>query len=206
MVYDQILFGLTSAASLIAAVVIIPNLVRSGGLQRLLWIVSFGILSVLAAGVALNGLGVLSQPLVNPASSLIPGFLAAGLLWAWKRRVGTYYLSYIVAIFTVLLAATLLANALPILFVVFVHFPSGLVIFLLPLYTAFAGKTRWSSLLVGIGGSLIGFGGMGLATLTAGVPILPAAVVLDLLAPIFLAMTLLLAIGILTTPGWGNVE
>jgi hypothetical protein len=199
--YDQILFGLTSATSLMAAVVITAKLHKFAPLQRGLWAISFGILCVLAAEIAVYGLGILSQPVVNPAASLIPGFLAAGLLRTWKRRVGFYYICYIVAVFVALLAATLLADAPPLAFVVFVHLPSGLVIFVLPIYTTLTKRTNWKSLMVSAGGLLIGIAGMGLATLSAGVPILPASIVTDLIAPVFLAMTALIALGIPYTNG-----
>lgn len=202
--YDQVLFGLTSAISLIAAVVIIAWLPKSGRPQRALWAISFLILCVVAAAVALYGLGFLSQPFVNPVSSLIPGFLAAGLLWAWKRRVGSYYLPYTISAFVVLLAASLITSVPPVLFAIFIHIPSGLVIFLLPLYAVFTRKAKWSGIMVGLGGLLIGIGGLALAALTAGVPILPADVVINLLAPIFFAMTLLFALGITATPSWGS--
>ncbi len=202
--FDQILFGLTSAASLVAALIIVAKMTRSGGLHRALWTVSFALLAVLTAEVALYGLGVLSQPFVNPVSSLIPGLLAAGLLLAWKERVGYYYLGYVIAAFVVLLATTILFSVPPVAFAVFVHIPSGLVIFLLPFYTALKRQTKWSSILVGFGGLLIGVGGLALATLTAGVPILPSDVVFELLAPIFFAMALLFALGLLVTPGWGR--
>jgi hypothetical protein len=143
-VYDQVLFGLTSAISLIVVIVMLARLTKPGGTQRALWAISFAILCVVAAGVALYGLGFLSQPFVNPVSSLISGLFAAGLLWAWKRRVGSYYLPYTLAAFVVLLGATLVASAPPVLFAVFIHAPSGLVIFLLPLYMVLAKKTKWS--------------------------------------------------------------
>lgn len=203
--YDQVLFGLTSIVSLIAVIVMLARLNRPGRTPRALWVVSFAILCAVAAGVSLYGLGFLSQPLVNPVSSLISGLFAAGLLWAWRRRVGFYYLPYTVVAFLVLLAATLITSVPPVLFAVFIHAPSGLIIFLLPLYLAFARKTKWSGAMVGIGGLLIGIGGVALATLTAGVPILPADLVLNLLAPIFFVMTICFALGILATPSWGSV-
>ena len=204
--YDQVLFGLTSAMSFIAAVVIIARPAKLGRTERGLWAVSFALLGVVAAEVALSGLGFLSQPFVNPVASLVPGFLAAGLLWTWKRRIGTYYLPYVIVAFVVLLGATLVANAPPVLFAVFIHIPSGLVIFLLPLYVVFTRKAAWSGVMVGIGGLFIGIGGLALATLTAGVPILPASVVVDLLAPIFFVMTLFFALGILATPSWRSAS
>lgn len=184
----------------------ITKLAKSGGLQWALWGISFAILFFLAGGIALYGLGVISHPLVNPTASLMPGLLAAGLLWVWKRRLGSYYLLYMIAVFVVLLAATILADAPPIVFVIFVHVPSGLVIFVLPIYTTMTKKTNTSGLMVSAGGLLIGIAGLGLATLSAGVPILPSGVVLDLIAPVFLAMTILFVAGILATHGQGKAS
>ena len=202
--YDEILFGLTSATSLVVALIFGAKLTRTGFPQRILWATSFAILSLVTAGVALSGLSFLSQPLVAPISSLIPGFMAAGLLWTWKHRVGSYFAMYIVATFLILLAAKLAAGAPTSLFVLSIHGPSGLVVFLLPTYLVIARKNAWSAILVGFGGLLIGVGGMGLATLSAGVPILPEDLVLALLAPIFFLMTVLFGLGLLATPGWGR--
>ncbi len=202
--YDGILFGLTAATSLTVSYMIGFGPARSGWPQRALWSASFAILFVVAAGVSLYGLSFLSQPLVGPAASLIPGFMAAGVLWTWKRPAGSYYTRYVVGAFVVLLAASLIAGAPGVLFVVFIHLPSGLVIFLLPLFLVLTKKKALSGALVGIGGLLIGVAGMGLATLSAGVPILPADLVLDLLAPVFFAMTVSFGVGLIATPGWGR--
>ncbi len=202
--YDEILFGLTSAISFVISIVLGIGLTKSRGAQRAMWTGSFAILCVAAGGVALNGLSFLSEPLVGPLASLIPGLIAAGLLLSWKRAIGSYYTRYIVAIFAVLLAATLIAGAPILLFVAFIHLPSGLVLFFLPIYLVFSKRVPLNGILVGVGGLLIGVGGMGLATLSAGVPLLPQDLVLALLAPIFFAMTLAFGLGLLTTPGWGK--
>ena len=202
--YDDILFGLTSGVSLAIALVMLVRLAGPRRVERALWAASFAVLSFVTAGVALDGLSFLSEPLVNPVASLMPGFMAAGLLWAWKRPAGSYYARYVAAAFVVLLAATLTDGAPVVLFVALVHVPSGLVVFLLPVYLVLTKKNRSSGLLVGIGGLLIGVGGMALATLSAGVPLLPQDLVLELLAPIFLAMTVLFGLGLLSTPGWGK--
>ena len=82
-------------------------------------------------------------------------------------------------------------------YVMLVHFPGGLIIFILPIYMAVTKKLSITSLLVGVGGLLIGIGGLALASISMNVPILPASLVDDILAPLFLSMTLLFAIGIL---------
>ena len=202
--YDDILFGLTSGISFAVSLILLVRLAGPRRIEMAFWAASFAILFIVTAGVAINGLAFLSQPLVGPVASLMPGFLAAGLLWAWRRRAGSYYARYIIATFAVLLAANLTSGAPVLLFVALVHVPSGLVVFLLPIYLVLTRKNRSSGILVGLGGLLIGVGGMALATLSAGVPLLPEDVVLTLLAPIFLAMSVLFGIGLLSTPGWGK--
>ena len=202
--YDGVLFGLTSAAALFVSLIFGLGLAKSGGPHKALWAISFAILSVVAAGVALFGLPFLSQPLVGPVASLIPGFIAAGILWERNHPAGSYFARYVTATFMVLCAATLIASAPVVLFVAFVHLPSGVVVLLLPIYLVITKKKARSGILVGIGGLLIGVGGMGLATISVGAPILPEDLVLALLAPIFFAMTLAVGVGFLMTPGWGR--
>ena len=85
-----------------------------------------------------------------------------------------------------------------------VHFPGGLTIFILPIYMALTKRLAMTSLLVGVGGLLIGIGGLALASISMNVPILPASLVLQILAPLFLGMALLFAIGILALQSGGS--
>jgi hypothetical protein len=204
--YNEAIFGLTAAVSFVTFGILAWSFAKSKGIPRLLWSLAFFILGLSTALISIQGLGLLSNPLVAPLDSLIPGLLAAGLLMSRKKTWGTYFLSYVMVIFCIIFALSFPYGALAAPYVMLVHFPSGLVIFILPIYLSFAKKMPVSALLVGIGGLLIGIGGMALATLSTSFQILPQNLVLNILAPLFLSMTVLIALGILTTPSWGFVR
>ncbi|MGA2875462.1 MAG: hypothetical protein ABSE82_07985 [Nitrososphaerales archaeon] len=201
--YDQIIFGLTAVASFVTAVILVWLFAKTREIPKLLWSLSFLVLGLSTALISIDGLSVLSQPLVAPVDSLIPGFLGAGLLMYFRKNWGFLFLIYVIPVFCVLFALSFVFGSLAAPYVMLVHFPGGLIIFILPIYMAVTKKLSITSLLVGVGGLLIGIGGLALASISMNVPILPASLVLEILAPLFLSMTLLFAVGLLATPGWG---
>jgi hypothetical protein len=201
--YNQPIFGLTAVVSFVSAAILVWLFTKDRKTPKLLWSLSFLILGLSTALISIEGLSVLSQPLVAPLDSLIPGFLGTGLLIYFKRNWGIYFLIYVILAFCTMLALSAAFGSLAAPDVMLVHFPGGLIIFILPIYLAVKKKVEVTSILVGLGGLLIGIGGLALASISMNVPILPASLVLEILAPLFLSMTLLFAIGILATPGWG---
>jgi len=201
--YNQVLFGLTAVVSFAAALVLAYLFASSRKISRLLWAVAFLVLGLSTALISIQGLGVLSKPIVAPLDSLIPGLIAAGLIMSRQSRLGYYFLTYVVVIFCIIFALALRFGALAAPYVMLVHFPSGLVIFLLPIYLALTKKEAPSSLLVGLGGLLIGIAGFALASLSTSFQLLPASLVLNIVAPVFFTMTVLIALGLLITPSWG---
>lgn len=201
--YEQITFGLTSAISFVTTGILAYLFTRSNSISKLLWSISFLILGLSMTFISIYGLGILSQPIVAPIDSLNPGLLAAGLLMSRAKKIGSYFLAYVLVIFFLILASSFVYGALAAPYVMLVHFPSGLVIFILPLYLALSRKVGRAAILVGVGGLLIGVAGMALATLTTSFQFLPADLVLEMLGPIFLAITILFTLGILATPAWG---
>lgn len=201
--YNQIIFGLSSIVSFVAAGLVAWLFTKTHTIPKLLWSLSFLILGLSTALISIDGLSVLSQPLIAPVDSLVPGFLGAGLLMSFKRKWGLYFLIYVVPVFFALIVLSLVYGSLAAPYVMLVHFPGGLIIFFLPIYMAVTKKLAISSLLVGVGGLLIGIGGLSLASISMNVPILPASVVLQIISPVFLTMSILIALGILATPSWG---
>jgi hypothetical protein len=201
--YNEAIFAVTAAISFVASGLLVWLFAKSKAISKLLWSLSFLILGLSTALISIYGLKVLSIPLVAPLDSLIPGLLASGLVMSRRRMWGLYFLIYVVLMFCVLFGLSFAFGALAAPYVMLVHFPSGLVIFLLPIYLALTKKIAVEGLLVGVGGFLIGVAGLALATLSTGFQILPAAIVLEIIAPVFLAMTVLFTLGLLTTPAWG---
>ncbi|RJQ10958.1 MAG: hypothetical protein C4551_01775, partial [Bacillota bacterium] len=82
-----------------------------------------------------------------------------------------------------------------------VHSVAGLVIFILPLLACCQGRRPRAFAMVTVGGTLIGIGGIALAFLKAGAPILPANLIFAILAPLLLLMTASFAWGLINGAG-----
>ena len=206
--FDQVFFGLMSLTSLVLACALLWRYRQHRQVHVLFW--SIAALVLFAAGILLagGGLNVLGQPFVPVIAAVIPAFFADGVLFAIfkKRTYGVGYFAYAVLLIALLsLSKALdLATATPLL--IAIHAPSGLIIFILPMIAAFTKRTSMSGSLLGFGGLLIGIGGVALATLGTSAPILPAAIVLEIIAPFLFSVSLLFTLGILSTPGWGFRE
>ncbi len=201
--YNEAIFGLTAAVSFVATGLFAWLSFKSRSISKLLWSISFLILGLSTALISAYGLSVLSIPLVAPLDTLIPGLLAAGLVMSRRKMLGVYFLLYVFLVFSALFALAAEFGALAAPYVMLVHFPSGLIIFLLPIYLVIKRRVAFEGLLVGAGGLLIGIAGIALATLSTNFQILPASLVLEIIAPVFLAMTILFTLGLLATPTWG---
>ena len=130
--YDQIIFGLTAAVSFVTAAILAWLFAKSRAIPKLLCSLSFFILGLSTALISYYGLSVLSQPLIAPVDSLIPGLLGAGLLMYSRENWGFYFLMYVILVFCALFALSFDFGALTAQYVMLVHFPGGLIIFILP--------------------------------------------------------------------------
>ncbi|MGC8855382.1 MAG: hypothetical protein ACP5QU_01145 [Anaerolineae bacterium] len=157
-----------------------------------------GFLVLLVAGVLLIflGYGILGTPFVLTVSSLIPLGISMGIAEqfypTWKKAFKWFALVGILAIAVTSFGQmeTLRKIVVPLF-----HSVAGLVIFLGPFFAKNAAKGFWW---VGIGGALIGIGGIALAFLTVGKPLLgifTAELVFNILSPLLLLMTLAFTFG-----------
>jgi hypothetical protein len=171
---------------------------RAGGeaSHNVYYMVSFGVL--LVAGLLLIGFGygVLASPLVVIVAALIPLALATGLVVQYFPRYGGTYLTFAVAgVLGIALTRFAGPAGLGTAVLATVHSVAGVTIFFLPLVAVRRGLTAPSFALVTVGGTLIGIGGIALAFLKAGRPILPASFIFAILAPLLFLMTLSFALG-----------
>lgn len=157
-----------------------------------------GFLVLLVAGILLIFLGydILGTPFVLTVSSLIPLGISMGIAEqfypAWKKAFKWFALIGILAIAVTSFGQmeTLRKIVVPLF-----HSVAGLIIFLGPFFAKNAAKGFWW---VGIGGALIGIGGIALAFLTVGKPLLgifTAELVFNILSPLLLLMTLAFTFG-----------
>jgi hypothetical protein len=117
--------------------------------------------------------------------------MALGLIamrYSWK-----YYLAFIV------LMLLLFGVTSSSIFQIGLHSVSGLVIVLLPIAYIAKKQANVTALLFTLGGVTISVGGMALATISAGKPILPIELVIQLLHPLLFISAFLLALGVYLT-------
>ena len=162
------------------------------------WYYIMGILVLLVSGLLLIFMGydILGTPFVLTVTSLIPLGISMGLAEqyfpAWKK-----YFKWFATIGFLAIAISAFAqiDLLRKISVPLFHGVAGLVLFLGPFFARKAAKGFW---MVGVGGALIGIGGIALAFLTIGKPLLgifTADLVYLILSPLLLLMTLAFTYG-----------
>ncbi|MEW6032119.1 MAG: hypothetical protein AB1645_04450 [Bacillota bacterium] len=155
---------------------------------------------ILVAGLLLIafGYGSLANPLVVIAAALIPLALSLGLVGELHPdREKAYLLFAAVGLAAIAVTRFVGPAGLATVVLAAVHSVAGLVIFFLPLAAWRGGRRPAVFALVTVGGTLIGIGGIALAFLKVGAPILPAAVIFAILAPVLFLMTASFAWGLL---------
>ncbi|HHY94379.1 MAG TPA: hypothetical protein GX513_05145 [Firmicutes bacterium] len=159
--------------------------------------ISFAVLLVAGLLLIAFGYGVLASPLVVIVAALIPLALATGLVSQFFPQYARTYLVFAVA-GLLLIALTRFSGPTSLATAVLatVHSVAGLTIFFLPLLVTHRGQVDTSFYFVTVGGTLIGIGGIALAFLKAGRPILPAELIFTILAPVLFLMALSFAIGL----------
>ncbi len=166
------------------------------GRQRIYYAAAFAVLLVAGLLLIALGYGILANPLVVIVAALIPACLSLGLVAdlgpRWEVAYGVFALLGLGAI-----AVTRFVGApvLGTIVLALVHSVAGLLIFILPLVAAAKKVRPWSFAWVTVGGTLIGIGGIALAMLKTGHPILSAGLIQTILAPLLLLMTVAFALG-----------
>ncbi|MFN3309758.1 MAG: hypothetical protein ACK44E_11180 [Anaerolineales bacterium] len=169
---------------------------QSKKLFDIYYLMGFAVLLISGLLLIFLDYSILASPLVLTVASLIPLGISLGIaneyFPTWKKAFAWFALIGFLAIAITSIAglATLKKIAVPLF-----HGVAGLVIFLGPFLAKNAPQGfQW----VGVGGALIGIGGIALAFLSAGRPLLgifTAELVFTILSPLLLLMTLAFAWG-----------
>lgn len=156
------------------------------------YMISFVVLLVAGLLLIFFTYDVLANPLVVVVAYLLPFTLALGLVAEFYKKYGTAYLIIgligLIGIFItrVILEPGGFATFLLALF----HSIAGLIIFFIPIFAVKNQAAPGGFIFVTVGGALIGIGGIALAFLKAGAPILSKEVIFTILAPILFLMIL----------------
>jgi len=185
---DRILLLLTG---LLAAYQIAIGIDGYSTLPVIAYSTAFGVLLVAGLLLLILGFEVLDSPIVVMISTIIPLSLATGLIWQYLPNYRVMYLIFaIIGFFAIVVTRALpIRNKFPLFILVIVHGVAGLTIFLLPIILVFSGLALSGFLLISVGGALIGLGGLLLALLKAGKPLLSRELIFRVLPGLLLLMT-----------------
>lgn len=159
------------------------------------YLMGFGVLLVSGLLLIFFGWDILDSPFVLTVATLIPLGISMGLMNQFRPNYKKYY-SWFALVGLLAIAVTSIGGmelkkvAVPVF-----HGIAGLIIFGLPFFQKDVAKGFW---LVGVGGALIGIGGIALAFLVAGKPLLgifTEGFIHMILAPLLLLMTLAFTFG-----------
>lgn len=157
-----------------------------------IWFYTVGFGTLLVAGLLLIILGFegLESQAVVIISTLIPLSLSLGLLSEHFADYTPFYLGFCIVGFAAV-SITRYSDRSNIATIVLavVHGIAGMIIFLLPIILSIQGSVPAGYTLVGIGGALIGAGGLLLAFLRMGKPILSRKIILTILPVLLFLMT-----------------
>ena len=186
-VLDRILLLVTG---LLAAYQIVVGIEGSATMAMWAYTIAFGVLLVAGLLLIILGFEILDSPLVVIVSTIIPLSLSLGLVWEYLPGWRIPYLIFaIVGLLAVAFTRYTTPGKTASFTLMPVHGIAGLLIFGLPILLALRGDASAGFAWVGIGGALIGVGGLLLAFLKAGKPILPRNTILAVLPGLLLLMT-----------------
>lgn len=160
--------------------------------------IAFGVLLIASLLMIINGFDVLDSPWVVIIAAIIPLGLSLGMVIenlppGWHK----VYLAFVVTGFlAILLTRLLVPERAATIVLAFVHGVAGLLIFSLPIVLVLQGIKAPMYLFMSVGGALIGIGGLLLAFLKAGKPILSAEKTFTLLPWILLLMSASFVLGL----------
>jgi len=186
-VLDRILLLITG---LLAAYQIVVGTGATETLAVVAYTLAFGVLLVAGLLIIILGFGILDSPLVVIVSTIIPLSLSLGLVTQYLPRWKTLYIIFVVVGFLLVVYSRYkMEGKMAVIPLATVHGIAGMTIFLLPIIFSIQGKAPGGFFWVGIGGALIGIGGLLLAFLKSGKPILSKDTILTVLPGLLLLMT-----------------
>ena len=168
-------------------------------LHDIYYILGFVVLLVSGLLLIFFGWGILASPYVLTVATLIPLGISMGLMNQFRPKYKKAY-SWFALVGLLAIAVTSIGGmGLKSIAVPLFHGVAGLIIFGLPIYKCAVEKDAVKGFgMVGIGGALIGIGGIALAFLVAGKPLLGIFTedfIFMILAPLLFLMTLAFTFG-----------
>lgn len=184
---DRVLLLMTG---LLAAYQVVVGVEGLGSVPTWSYTAAFGVLLIAGVLLIIFGFEILESPLVVVVATIIPLSLSMGLVAQYLPGQTKGFASFGAAgLLAILITRYLAPGRGAALVLAFVHGIAGLIIFGLPIYLSLNGVTPPGFMLVGLGGALIGVGGLLLAFLRAGKPILSQEFIFRVLPGLLLLTT-----------------
>ncbi len=184
---DRVLLLITA---LLAAYQVVRGIEGMDSFAIICYTVAFGVLLVAVLLLLILGFEILDSPLVVIVSTIIPLSLSLGLVSQYAPDFRNVYLVFVILGFlAVVVTRFTTPGRIATIVLAVVHGLAGLIIFALPIILSLTGETEPGFILVGLGGALIGVGGLLLAFLKTGKPILPRDTILTILPGLLMLMT-----------------
>ena len=193
-IINRIVFLITG---IIAGSKIISGMDTYSDLTTFYFTVAFGVLLLACLLLLLMGFEIMENNFVAIVAALIPISLSLGMI---NNRLSEYHLIYAIIIGIAFLIAIYLrfygAEKIASLSFGFIHGVSGIVIVLIPIVFLLNGSVEAQYGFVSLGGIFIGIGGMLMAFIKAGKPILSKEKVLSLFPVILFFATTAFVVGL----------
>ena len=165
--------------------------------QNIYYITAFLVLFVSGVLIIFLGFEILSNPLISIVATILPFGIAMGLICEFYRKYAIAYLGLMVIGLVAISLQQYGVIEMKMIYPIF-HSIAGLTIFFVPIFIVKNNKAHKGFIWVTVGGTIIGIGGIALAFLGAGKPLLgifTAEVVFTILTPILLLMALAFTYG-----------
>lgn len=157
----------------------------------------FGVIVIAGLMMMILGPELLDSPAVVMIATIIPLSLSLGLISLIWPRFALPYLVFATLGFLFVAASRCMDNQkLALISVIIVHGLAGLLLVGLPIVAILSAGQPWSLGFISLGGALIGIGGLLLAFLRQGNPLLGQPQMLAVFPGIYLLMTVFFLLGI----------
>ena len=198
-IFDRIILLLTGLTAIYILYHFLLRYQKEKALYDIYFMMGFGVLLVSGLLLIFLGWGILASPYVLTVATLIPLGISMGLMNQFRPKYKKAYSWFAFVGLLAIAVTSILGLSLKSVAVPVFHGVAGLIIFGLPIYKCIVEKdTKKGFGMVGIGGALIGIGGIALAFLVAGKPLLgifTADFIFTILAPLLFLMTLAFTFG-----------
>ncbi len=183
--------------AIIAGIQIVSGIEGLGTIPIAYYTFSYGIFLVSTILMILLGVDIIEQDLAALAASLLPLGFSMGLVGEFLLECHFLYSTLIALLYAGLTIQKLRKqDKQALIFQILLHGLSGLVLFIMPLVLLLQGKVETSFLGVSIGTGLIAVGGMALAFLKSGKPLLSKDQIYAIFPTVLLLAVLAFSIGI----------